>query len=329
MKKIQNKKILINKNKNNDIDIFLASDQVTPSDLDKDEIMIRSSFSSINFKDLLVLKGNPGLVRRFPHTPGIDVSGTVISSKSKKFKVGQKVVVIARPFGLSGLGGFQKYVKIKEKWVDFLPKGMTLKQSMILGTAGFTAMIAALKLKKLKSKKSILITGGSGGVGIISALILKSWGHKITVCVRDNSFKSEFKKMGIKSTISLRELIVDSNMPLLKENYSAVIDSIGGEVLGSAHRQVEKKGIICLIGNVIGEITKLFLLPFILRGINILGINAEILSETSRKKIFFELVKFCKKQNLNKIFITKDLNYFKNEILFKKKKKCKRILIKI
>ena len=135
--------------------------------------------------------------------------------------------------------------------------------------------------------------------------------------------------MGIKSTISLRELIVDSNMPLLKENYSAVIDSIGGEVLGSAHRQVEKKGIICLIGNVIGEITKLFLLPFILRGINILGINAEILSETSRKKIFFELVKFCKKQNLNKIFITKDLNYFKNEILFKKKKKCKRILIKI
>ena len=133
MKKIQNKKILINKNKNNDIDIFLASDQVTPSDLDKDEIMIRSSFSSINFKDLLVLKGNPGLVRRFPHTPGIDVSGTVISSKSKKFKVGQKVVVIARPFGLSGLGGFQKYVKIKEKWVDFLPKGMTLKQSMILG----------------------------------------------------------------------------------------------------------------------------------------------------------------------------------------------------
>jgi len=167
MKKIQNKKILINKKKNSDIDIFLTSDQVTPSDLSKNEIMIKSSFSSINFKDLLVLKGNPGLVRRFPHTPGIDVSGTVISSKSKKFKVGQKVLVIARPFGLTVPGGFQQYVKIQDKWVDLLPKGMTLKQSMILGTAGFTAMIAALKLKKLKSKKSILITGASGGVGII------------------------------------------------------------------------------------------------------------------------------------------------------------------
>ena len=143
---------------------------------------------------MLVLKGNPGLVRRYPHTPGIDVSGIVISSKSKRFKVGQKVVVIARPFGLSGPGGFQKYVKIKDKWVDFVPRGMTLKQSMILGTAGFTAMIAALKLKKLKSKKSILITGASGGVGIISALILKSWGHKITACVRNNSFKREFKR---------------------------------------------------------------------------------------------------------------------------------------
>ena len=329
MKKIQNKKILINKKKNSDIDIFLTSDQVTPSDLSKNEIMIKSSFSSINFKDLLVLKGNPGLVRRFPHTPGIDVSGTVISSKSKKFKVGQKVLVIARPFGLTVPGGFQKYIKTPDKWVDLLPKGMTLKQSMILGTAGFTAMIASLKLKKLKSKKSILITGASGGVGSISALILKSWGHKITACVRNNSFKSEFKKIGIKSIISLKELTVDKNMPLLKENYSAVIDNVGGEAFGSAHRQVEKKGIICLIGNVIGEITSLFLLPFILRGINILGINAEIVSETRRKKIFFELVKFCREQKLNKIYIEKDLNYFKNEIFSKNKKKCKRILIKL
>ena len=129
MKKIQNKKILINKKKNSDIDIFLTSDQVTPSDLSKNEIMIKSSFSSINFKDLLVLKGKPGLVRRFPHTPGIDVSGTVISSKSKKFKVGQKVLVIARPFGLTVPGGFQQYVKIQDKWVDLL--SLDLKLSLL------------------------------------------------------------------------------------------------------------------------------------------------------------------------------------------------------
>ena len=312
MKKIRNKKILINKNEKNKIDILLSYDQVTA--LNKDEVLIKSSFSSINFKDLLVFKGNPGLVRRFPHTPGIDVSGTVVSSKSKKFKIGQKVVIIARPFGLSKLGGFQKYIKTPDKWVDLLPKGMTLKQSMILGTAGFTAMIASLKLKKLKSKKSILITGASGGVGIISALILKSWGHQITACVRDNSLKNEFKKLGIKSIINLNKLIADNNMPLLKENYSAVIDNVGGEALGSAHRQVEKNGIICLIGNVIGDTTKLFLLPFILRGINILGVNAEILSETKRKKIFLELVKFCKNPSLNKIYLEKDLNYFKKRM---------------
>jgi len=325
MKKKNNKLLIEKKNNKTKISIFYDS---IPK-LNKGEVLIKSSYSSINFKDLLVIKGNPGLVRQFPHTPGIDVSGIIIESKSKKFKIGQKVFVLARPMGLNNPGGFQKYVKVKENWVDILPKKMTLKKSMVIGTAGFTAMLTALKIKKDNiGKKPILITGASSGVGIISIIILKSWGYKIVACTRTKNLSIKLKKIGANEVINLKDLINNTNLPLLKEKYSAVIDTVGGDALKSAYRQVEKKGNIYLVGNVSGEITKLYLLPFILRGIKLIGINAEILKEAERKRIFLNLVDLCKNPKLDQIYEEKKLNFFFNKSLFNKKK-LKRIIIKI
>ena len=329
MRKIKkNKKLLIEK-KNNHTKISIFFDKV--AELDKGEVLIKSSYSSVNFKDLLVLKGNPGLVRKYPHTPGIDVSGIIIDSKSRKFKIGQKVFVIARPFGLNDSGGFQEYVKIKEKWVDILPKGISLKNSMVIGTAGFTAMLTALKIKKENlKKKPILVTGASGGVAIISIIILKSWGYKIVACTRKKNLSSKLKKIGADQIINFKDLINHNNLPLLKEKYSAVIDNVGGDVLQSAYRQLEKRGNIYLIGNVAGEITKLYLLPFILRGIKLVGVNAEMLGEKDRQKIFIKLVELCKSRKLSQIYEEKKLKILSNKFLVKKdRNNLKRILIKI
>ena len=325
MKK-KNKKILVEK-KNNKIKISIFFDSIPQ--LNKGEVLIKSSYSSINFKDLLILKGNPGLVRQFPHTPGIDVSGIIIASKSRKFKIGQKVFVIARPMGLNNPGGFQEYVRVNENWVDILPKKISLKKSMIIGTAGFTAMLTALKIKKDNiKKKPILITGASSGVGIISIIILKSWGFKIVACTRKKNLHNKLKKIGASEVINFTDLINNTNLPLLKEKFSAVIDNIGGDMLQSVYRQVEKKGNIYLVGNVAGEITKLYLLPFILRGIKLIGINAEMLENVERRKIFLKLVDLCKNLKLNKIYEEKKLDFFLNKSLFNKKK-LKRIIIKI
>jgi acrylyl-CoA reductase (NADPH) len=329
MKKIKKNKKLLIKKKNNRIKISIFFDNIPQ--LNKGEVLIKSSYSSINFKDLLVLKGNPGLVRRFPHTPGIDVSGIIIASKSKKFKIGQKVVVIARPMGLNNPGGFQEYVKVKENWVDILPKKISLKKSMIIGTAGFTAMFTALKIKRNNPKKKpILITGASGGVGIISIIILKSWGYKIVACIRNRSLRDKIKRIGADEVINHKDLINNSNLPLLKEKYSAIIDNVGGNALQSAYRQVEKKGNVYLIGNVSGEITKLYLLPFILRGIKLIGINTEMLEDTDRRKIFLNLLDLSKNPKLNDIYEQKKLNFLLNKNLINKKRKnIKRTIIRI
>lgn len=324
----KNKKILIEK-KNYKTKISISFNDIPQ--LNNGEVLIKSSYSSINYKDLLVLKGNPGLVRQFPHTPGIDVSGIIIASKSKKLKVGQKVFVIARPMGLNNPGGFQEYVKVKENLVDILPKTISLKKSMIIGTAGFTAMLTALKIKKdILKKKPILITGASSGVGIISIIILKSWGYKIVACTRKKNLHNKLKKIGVNEVIDFKDLINNTNLPLLKEKYSAVIDNIGGDALQSAYRQVEKKGNIYLIGNVSGEITKLYLLPFILRGIKLIGINAEMLGDSGRQKIFNELVNLCKNPKLNRIYDEKKLDFLLNKFaVHKERKNLKRIIIKI
>ena len=271
----------------------------------KEEIVIKSMYSSINHKDIMVSDGNPGLVRRYPHVPGIDVTGIVYRSNNSKIKVGDRVMVIARPLGIERYGGLSEYVKVPAKWVEKIPANISEKQAIIFGTAGFTAALAVQKLlanKFLQSQLPVLVTGASGGVGSMSIFLLKSNGFKITAMTSSLGNKSYLKSIGADEVISSSVLQKSSSLPLLKETYSSIIDNIGGESVTVGIKTIQKNGFLILIGNIAGSTFLAHVNPFLLRGVSIMGINAESCTEYQRKKIWRMLGANTYKKKIEKLY---------------------------
>ena len=271
----------------------------------ENEVIIKSMYSSINYKDMLISDGNPGLVRRYPHIPGIDVSGIVYRSKNKKFNVGDRVMVVARPLGVEGFGGLSEYVKVPANWVEKLPTGMSEKQAMIFGTAGFTAALAVQKLLTQRTpqrKAPILVTGASGGVGSMSVYLLKSSGFKITAMTSSLDNKTYLKSIGADEVISYSQLQKDINLPLLKETYLSIVDNIGGDIVTTGIKTIQKNGSLILIGNVVGSKFEASITPFLLRGVSIIGINAESCSENERRKIWKMLASHNNEKKIEKLY---------------------------
>lgn len=275
----------------------LKIEKINFDPVNSDEVMVKVEYSSINFKDLLVCSGNPALVRKFPHVPGIDAAGTVFKSNSKKFKVGEKVAIIARPLGIKSPGGFSEFVTVPFNWLTKLPKNITTKKSMILGTAGFTAMFAINLLISFglkKSKLPVLVTGATGGVGVYSIIFLKKMGFTVHASTTRSNKNNFLKKIGVKEIILHNKFSKMSDMPLLNKRYAGIIDNVGGNFIFEGSKQLIENGIIASIGNVAGDKTTLSLMPLILRGVKILGINAESASLKERSKIWKFISKYSK-----------------------------------
>ncbi len=273
--------------------------------LKNNEILIKISYSSLNYKDILICTGNTGLVRKFPHIPGIDASGIVVQSESNKFKIGDKVVIVARPIGVKSQGGLSEYIKVTSEWVEKLPVGMSLKNSMVVGTAGFTAMNSVTQLIKSglkKNSKPILISGASGGVGIFAIIILTKLGFNVIAATRRKNREFFLKSLGANEVITIDEFSNQPNMPLLKIKYSAIIDNIGGEIISLGSRQLIEGGIIASIGATSSQTCNLNIMPLILRGIKIIGINAESSTNVLRKIIWQKLLIIIKEKKIKKIY---------------------------
>jgi len=326
---IKSKALQINK-ENKKIKLIMKTSKIF--DLKKDELIIKLKFSNINYKDYLLSIGGHGLIKRYPHIPGIDAAGLVVKSNSKKFKLGDKVIIVAKPFGIQSNGGFSQYAKLNSKWAYKVKKDTFLKKSMIFGTAGFTALVAInkiMKRKKFYSSNPILISGASGGVGLISIIILVKLGFKVHALTRNSSKKNFFKKLGVSKIINNKDLTTLPNLPLLKMQYSSIIDCIGGEFIYTATRVLHSNGSIFLIGNTAGELSKINILPFILRGINLFGINAENITDYERKKVINQMKKYSKIESLNLIYTEyKFSETIKALKKFKNKNNYKKILIK-
>lgn len=298
--------------------------------ISKDEIVIKVSYSSLNYKDYLICSGNPGLVRRFPHVPGIDAAGKVYISNTEKFKFGDKVMIIARPMGIETMGGFTEYLKVPSKWVEKIPKNLSEKESMIFGTAGFTAAKIVLNIKnKLKKKNPILISGASGGVGLFSIILLSKYGFNITAITKKN--KSNFlKKIGVSNLISYDQFIKKSNLPLIKAKYSNMIDNTGGATISEGIKQIENEGEVFLVGNSVSNFSEINVLPFIMREIKLIGVNAENTNYVIRKKIWQMLLTISKDKRINLIYKQCNLGQVKSIIRkFRSNTKVGRYVVKI
>ncbi|OJG92621.1 alcohol dehydrogenase, zinc-containing [Enterococcus silesiacus] len=251
------------------------------------DVLIEIAYSSVNYKDSLAAKQNGGVIRDYPMIPGIDLSGTVVTSKDQHFKEGQNVLVTGYGLGVTHTGGFAEFARVPGAWLVPLPDNLSLREAMIFGTAGFTAALAVQALENhglaLNKEAAILITGASGGVGSLAIAMLNQLGYKnITALSRKKSAIDSLKKIGATNVLLLDEFLPEKIKPLAKQTTDFAIDTVGGDVTCALLSQLSYGGSIAICGNAAGIKLDTTVLPFILRGINLLGIDSVNVPMTQR-----------------------------------------------
>ncbi|OJG28590.1 alcohol dehydrogenase, zinc-containing [Enterococcus caccae] len=280
--------------KKEDEKVTTTIEKITLTDLSDGEVIVKVAYSSVNYKDSLAVKQNGGVIRDYPMIPGIDLSGTVLSSEDDRFKEGQNVLVTGYGLGVSHTGGFAEIARVPGDWIVPLPDELSLKEVMIFGTAGFTAALSvqALEDNGLAQNKeaTILVTGASGGVGILAIAMLKQLGYKnILALSRKKSAIDSLKKLGATDVLLLDEFMPEKIKPLAKQSIDFVIDTVGGDVTAALLPQLKYGGSIAICGNAAGIKLNTTVLPFILRGTNLLGIDSVNVPMKQRLAIWHRL----------------------------------------
>ena len=257
-------------------------------DLDNSDILIRIKYSALNFKDALSASGNKGITREYPHTPGIDGAGIVERSSSSKFKKGDEVIVTSFDLGMNTNGAFSEYISVPQEWVIPLPDTLTLKEAAAIGTAGLTAAIGVSKLiaNGQKEGNSILVTGATGAVGSFSVKLLSNLGFKVTALSSKADKKEFLTSIGADKVVLIDEFEKHAKRPLLKAKYDGAIDVVGGELLENILKQINPQGSVAICGLVGSPQLNTTVFPFILRGINLLGINSAELEDEHRQTLW-------------------------------------------
>tara|TARA_A100001011_G_scaffold82649_1_gene86156 strand:+ start:308 stop:1303 length:996 start_codon:yes stop_codon:yes gene_type:complete len=294
-----------------------AIEECKIEDLPDGEVLIRVHYSSLNYKDGLSCIGNRGVTRHYPHTPGIDAAGVVESSKSSNFKSGDLVVVTSYDLGMNTPGGFGQYIRVPANWVMALPKNLTLRDSMVFGTAGFTAALSIYFLQHngiVQEKGPIVVTGATGGVGSVSVAILTKLGFSVIASTGKSEGKNFLKNFGSVEVIGRDEVNDKYNKPLLKESWAAGIDTVGGNTLATLIKACKENGAIAATGMVSSTDLPTTVFPFILRGVSLLGINAQGTSMKIRREIWSKLAAEWKPDKLKDLAFEHSLEDINNEI---------------
>ncbi len=246
-------------------------------DLPPGELLIRVHWSSLNFKDALSATGHPGVTRQFPHTPGIDAAGEVVSCSDGTFATGDRVLVTGYDLGMETDGGFGQYIRVPASWAIPLPAGLTLRESMALGTAGFTAALSVLKLARAGMEPGagdILVTGATGGVGSLAVGILARAGYRVVAATGKSGAADFLRARGAGAVIDRAELLAGAERPLLKERWAGAVDVVGGETLAAVLKGTRYGGVVTCCGLVGSPELPVNVYPFILRGVSLLGIDS-------------------------------------------------------
>jgi putative YhdH/YhfP family quinone oxidoreductase len=268
------------------------------------DIIVRVKYSSLNYKDALSATGNKSITRNYPHTPGIDAAGVIEESADGGFIPGDEVIVTSYDLGMNTPGGFGQYIRIPACWVVKLPSGLTLKESMIFGTAGFTAGMSVHKLTATVKPEHgvILVTGATGGVGSIAVGILSKLGYSVAAVSGKSDAEDLLKKLGAGEIISRKEFTENSNRPILKARWAGAIDTTGGEILATAIKSIGPLGVVTCCGNVASPELPINVFPFILRGVSLIGIDSQNCPMPFRKEIWSKLADSWKPDMLDDLY---------------------------
>ncbi len=280
------------------------------------DVTVKVEYSGLNYKDALILKNGARLVKEFPHIPGIDFSGVVEESNHKNFKTGDEIILTGWRVGEIYFGGYSQYAKVNGDFLVKKPKGLSLKESMIMGTAGFTALQCSFTTKTTREElllgekvQNVIVSGASGGVGSMAVMILNKLGCDVTAVTGKDSNKDFLKSIGAKNVVNTSELMKDAR-PLDKGLWDGAVDTVGGKVLENILSQTKDAGIVAACGNAADIKLNTTVMPFIIRGVKLWGINSvnasikrrQFLWNEAGKLIDFEVIsKSVKEINLEEV----------------------------
>jgi putative YhdH/YhfP family quinone oxidoreductase len=282
-------------------DFHAGLGELSRADLPAGEVLVKVAYSGVNYKDGLASIAEGKVVRNYPMVPGIDLAGVVEESSDVRFKAGDEVIVTSYDLGVSHFGGFSEYARVKADWVVAKPQGLTLRESMALGTAGFTAALAVHQLEKNGLKPdngSVLVTGATGGAGSVAVSILHKLGYQIVASTGKESEHAYLRELGAGGIIGRAETSMESSRPLEKELWAGCVDAVGGSTLAYLIRTTKYGGSIAAFGNTGGFNFSTTVLPFILRGVNLLGIDSVNCPMELRRDVWQRLASECKPEKL-------------------------------
>ncbi|MGN2274983.1 NADPH:quinone oxidoreductase family protein [Priestia megaterium] len=284
--------------------------ELTLNDLPEGDVLIRVHYSGVNYKDSLASIANGNIVTSYPFVPGIDLAGVVVSSDSPDFKEGDLVIATSYDIGVSHFGGYSEYARVRSEWVVPLPENLTLKEAMIIGTAGFTAALSVHRLEENHTSPangSVLVTGATGGVGSFAVAILSKLGYTVEASTGKSSEAAYLKDLGASSILTREDVYNGKLKALGKQKWAAAVDPVGGEPLASVLSQIQYGGSVAVSGLTAGGKVPTTVFPFILRGINLLGIDSVYCPMPARKEIWNRLANDFKPESFEP-FIQKEIS---------------------
>jgi alcohol dehydrogenase len=241
------------------------------------ELLVRVKYSSLNYKDALSASGNRGVTKSFPHTPGIDAAGIVEASSVAEFAVGDEVIITGYDLGMNTAGGFGQYIRIPASWALKRPQGLSLREAMVLGTAGLTAALCVDKLEQsglTPDAGVVLVTGATGGVGSVAVALLASLGYRVAASTGKAEQEDYLKSLGAEQVVLRADLQAGTDKPMLKEQWAGAVDCVGGDILFNVVKSLRYGASVACCGLTAGVAFKGSVLPFILRGVNLLGVDS-------------------------------------------------------
>ena len=285
-------------------------------DLPPGELLVKVFYSSLNYKDALSATGNKGITKKYPHTPGIDAAGVVELSRSAKFAVNEEVIVTGRDLGMNTAGGFAEYIRVPADWAIKKPLQLTFQEAMSFGTAGLTAAYALYKMQLMKlapSSGPVVVTGSTGGVGSIAVAILAKAGYEVIAVTGKENAKEYLQYLGA-ARIENREFVDDkSGKGLLKPKWAGAIDTVGGNTLNTLLKACMLEGSVVSTGLVASPKLNSTVYPFILNGVNLLGVGSAETSPEMREMLWQKLInEWSIKEKLNAIVKEASLDEINN-----------------